>query len=125
MLQPHVSSFESASRDFALSGPLSEWLFVSGFWREAGSIVGISFDQYEEEAVSPEIAEIIVKMIERRIADLGVADHTELVFGYAHTANGEMISTRIVNEDAASELKALVTFMREAHEAADEVVFSL
>jgi hypothetical protein len=120
-----VSSFETVTDSFALSGHLSEWLFASDFWQEAGLATGISFDQYEEEEVSIESVEIIIGILGRRIVDLRAAVQTGMDFRYAEALNGKVLMARIKGDDAASELTGLVSFMRKAQGRSQVITCSL
>ncbi|MCT7295575.1 hypothetical protein N5I84_05320 [Ralstonia sp. CHL-2022] len=110
---------------FVLDGIASEWLFVSGFWKEANASLGTMFDQFEEDEADPATLRQIAHALDRQIRELeGRGDET-ISFVYRRTPHGEEPALVIQRGDLISQLAAARDFLFSAADKGEILELSL
>lgn len=103
----------------------SEWLFASGFWQRVNSQLGTIFDQYEEDAVSPEVLARVSPFLRETIAEVGALRVEQIKFVRGWDANGNAIVAHVGKGALLADLIRLSEKVESACADARTLVFVL
>jgi hypothetical protein len=93
----------NSKNELTISGEVSEWLFYVKFWDDINEKYQTDFAQYEEESLTPEIVEDVLRMLLERKSGLEKSNKEEISFRFGwDQAKNELIchvsSKTIVDE---------------------------